>query len=762
MEKTRDPSSHAIKTELSRELSLFHITMMGVGMMIGAGVFFGTGITIGKAGSGGVLLTFAFNGLIALFTALSYAELSSAIPRAGGAYNYARISYGKGVSFLAGWIEWFASSVAGSIYSIAFATYAVHFLKRMAMLGSAGIPLGVLEKIVAVAIALLFIYINYRGASETGLAGSIMTLGQTLALAFIAVAGFWVVYHDPTRLNNFHPFLPNGWHEILVTMGFTYIAFEGFEVIVQTGDEAIEPRQNLPKAILYSLLIVVSTYLGVSFATVVAVKGVGMEVWQWIGQYGPTGFGEAVARLLSYGSVLVVVAVVFSSTSALNATIYSATRVSYALGRDRMLPGIFSRIHPERKIPNIALLATSVLVIGIVVTLPAEDVAASADIMFLLLFFLVNIAVIKIRNEYGDELNYGFVMPLFPILPMVAIIMQIFLAVWLIHMSITAWIVSGVWLVASFMIYNYYSKTRCADTIFRIVVLEEEKAEAKRPYRILLPIGNLAHAIQLVGYAVKIAQFKGAEIILLHMVPIPEQTPLSDAEEYLDVGHEAFTEASLYVPQDIPVSTSIRYCRSISRGILNAISEHKADLVILGWRGRSFRRDYILGSTLDPIAEKTPCDSIVIRLGRFRTVSRILIPLAGGYHGHMALRVGNMFLENPDSRITAFHVLRREESRERIEEIIEAIIASENLPRGKIDIRIVESERVLATISKEAADHDLVIIGASPPRFLQRMVFGNLAEAVVQYCDTPVMVVKSKKEWRIPLKLLNSFSKKKA
>ncbi|MFB0506472.1 MAG: amino acid permease [Thermodesulfobacteriota bacterium] len=761
MNEPVEPSSHSIKTELSRELSLFHVTMMGVGMMIGAGVFLGTGITIGKAGSGGVLLTFAFNGLIALFTALSYAELSSAIPRAGGAYNYARISYGKGGSFLTGWIEWFASSVAGSIYSVTFATYCIHFLERMGMFKSGGIPPFLFVKVVAVAAALFFVYINYRGASETGLAGSIMTLGQTLTLAFIAMVGFWVVYHDPSRLKNFHPFLPNGWDKVLITMGFTYVAFEGFEVIVQTGDEVIEPRQNLPKAILYSLLIVVSTYLGVAFATVVAVKGVGTEAWQWIGQYGPTGFGEAVARLLPYGSVLVVVAVVFASTSALNATIYSATRVSYALGRDGMLPGIFSRIHPKRKIPNIALLATSVLVTGVVVALPTEDVAASADIMFLLLFFLVNIAVIKIRNEYGDELDYGFVMPFFPILPMVAIVMQIFLAVWLIHMSVTAWIVSGVWLVASFMIFNYYSKARCTDTIFRIVVLEEEKAEAERPYRILLPIANPAHAIQLVGYAVQVAQIKGAEIIFLHMVPIPEQTPLSDAKEYLDVGHEAFIEASLYVPPDIPMSTSIRYCRSVSRGILSAIREHKADLVILGWRGRSFRKDYILGSTLDPIIEKAPCDSIVIRLARFRTIKRILVPVAGGRHGHMALRIGNMFLESPDSRITAFHVLRRGESRERIEKIIEAMISSENLPRGKIDIKIVESERVLATISTEAGQHGLVIIGASPPRFFKQMVFGSLPEAVAQYCETPVMVVKSKKEWRTPLTLFNAISHKK-
>ena len=89
--------------------------MMGLGMMIGAGVFIGIGISVREAGPGGVLLTFALTGLIALFTAMSFAELSSAIPRAGGAYNFTRIAFGRGPSFLAGWMEWFASSVAGSL-----------------------------------------------------------------------------------------------------------------------------------------------------------------------------------------------------------------------------------------------------------------------------------------------------------------------------------------------------------------------------------------------------------------------------------------------------------------------------------------------------------------------------------------------------------------------------------------------------------------------------------------------------------------------
>jgi APA family basic amino acid/polyamine antiporter len=88
-----------ITTEFSRNLNLMHITMMGVGMMIGAGVFLGVGNAIRIAGPGGVILTFALNALIAMFTAMSYAELSSAVPKAGGAYNFARIAFGRGPSF---------------------------------------------------------------------------------------------------------------------------------------------------------------------------------------------------------------------------------------------------------------------------------------------------------------------------------------------------------------------------------------------------------------------------------------------------------------------------------------------------------------------------------------------------------------------------------------------------------------------------------------------------------------------------------------
>jgi amino acid transporter len=413
--------------------------MMGLGMMIGAGVFLGVGNAIFIAGPGGVILTFALNGLIAVFTAMSYAELSSAIPRAGGAYNFARLAFGRSSSFVAGWMEWFASSVAGSLYAVTFAIYTVLYLDNLGMLNWLPVSIPIFEKIIAVVIAGFFIYINYRGASETGRVGAFFTLGQTLFLVLIGIVGVIKAVRDPSLLNNFTPFLPYGWGKLLVTMGFTYVAFEGFEVIAQTGDEAIDPKRNLPKAMLYSVLIVTLTYVAVSFATIVAVKagssGIDKAPWEWIGQFREKGFGHAVAHLMPFANLLLTLAVIFASTSALNATIYSATRASYALGRDRMLPRFFAKISKKQHTPYIALIGTAVIIIIVASCLPTMDVASSASIMFLFLFFMVNVCVIKIRRSMADELTYGFMMPLFPIFPVLAIICQVVLAVWLVHMS---------------------------------------------------------------------------------------------------------------------------------------------------------------------------------------------------------------------------------------------------------------------------------------------------------------------------------------
>ncbi len=741
--------SHKVQGELSRDLSLFHITMMGLGMMIGAGVFIGIGTTIGRVGPGGLLLTFALNGIIALFTAMSFAELSSAIPRAGGAYNFARIAFGRGPSFIAGGMEWFASSVAGALYAVVFATYVLEFFIRVDLIVISPETQAWVRPLIAISVAMLFLYINYRGASETGKIGAIFTVGQMIFVIGIAVIGIFVAVRSPERMENFQPFVPEGWSKILVTMGFIYVAFEGFEVIAQAGDECIDPKKNIPKAMLYSVLIVTLTYVAVSFATVVSVDPADVHgaPWQWIGSFGNTGFGQAVAKLMPspfIGYLLVTLAVIFSSTSALNATIYSATRASFAMGRDRMLPAFFAKISHKRKTPYVALCFTGVIVLITAGLLPTTDVASCASMMFLLLFLLVNVCVIKIRLNMGDELEYGYIMPLFPLPPIIAIICQVAMASQIIHMSLLAWIIAPLWVIVGAVIFVLYSRSRAIATADEILVFEQHEAPASQQYKIMVALANPNNALEMVRTTYRLCQAKNARAELLHMVPVPDQVPLADAEKYMLEGKESIIETMMYLAPEFPISTHIRYCRNAARGIVSAVREKKVDMLIMGWHGQHRARHFMLGSTIDPIIERSPCDVVMLKdCGGNRQFKRILVPVAGGPNSALAMEIASILADPDEGEIVAMTVGEHREFQ--LNDFVQANMQRLHLPPERVSTKVVEGRGVTRAILHEASsdEYDLVVIGSSGQTLPVRMAHDPIPESVAKRCTKPLVMVRA-------------------
>lgn len=757
-----DPTSSQphVSTELSRDLTLFHLVMMGLGMMIGAGVFLGIGISLHESGPGGLLMTFAFNGLVAVLTAMSFAELSSAIPRAGGVTNYARIGFGRGASFMAGWMEWFASSVAGAMYAITFALFTVRYAKGLGWLD--WLPLDpdavptnlqsdyyvmLVVKALALITAAFFIYINYRGASETGKLGALITVGQMTFMVVIALAGAVTILRDPSRLQNFQPFVPQGWGKVLATMGFTYVAFEGYEVIAQAGDEAIDPKRNLPKAMLYSVLAVTLTYVTVATATVVSIKSapgdVAVAPWQYLGNFEEEAFGVAVQALMPYGSFLVTLAVMFSATSALNATVYSATRASYALGRDRLLPAVFSRISSTTRTPYVALAATSIIVVLVAALLPVKHVASSASIMFLFLFLLVNLCVIRIRRRMGDELQYGFLMPFFPYLPILAILCQIAMAVHLVELSWLAWVVAPAWIAVGGLLYVVYSRHHAIATSDEVHVLEEEKDQGPEDYRIMVAVANPANAIEMVRTTYHLSVAKNAHVELLHMVPMPDQVPLEDAHNYSQQGREGIVEAMLYLAPMFPVSTTIRYCRNPARGIVSAAREKKTHMLVMGWHGEAREGLFKLGSTVDPIIEQSPCNVIVLKnCGGNRKFKRILVPLAGGPNAAFALEVATIIADPDEGQVTAFTVANEQTQLD----VANFLIGQRHrlhLPPERIRALTAQSDDVGKAILTEAQNYDMVVLGCTQTPLLRRIWHETLPETIARTCDKPLVMVKA-------------------
>ena len=743
----RPSTSAPAAASLSRELSLFQLTMMGVGMMIGAGAVIGMGMSVRLAGPGGTLVSFALDGLVALFTAMAYAEMSSAVPKAGSIYNFARIALGRTTGFSAGWMAWFASAVAGSFYAVILAEYTVELAARLGLLDWLHLDSFLTVRLVAVVCAGVFALVNYRGVSSTGKAASLLTLGQTATLVSIGVFGVVVFILDPTRLVNFQPFLPRGWSGIFVCMGFEYIAFEGYEVIAEAGDEALQPRRNLPKAILYSVLIVTVTYVLVAFGLIAGIKGLQGPVWEWLASFGEKGFGEALvvlmprSILIPIGSYVAFLTVMFAATSALNATIFSATRVSYALGRDRMLPGTFSRISAKRSTPHIALVASTLLVIA-GIFLPITDLASAASIMFLFLFLLANVCVLRMRWNLGDEMQYGYLMPFFPLIPIAAIVMQLVLAVYIVNVSWLAWVIGPGWIAAGFAVYFLYSRSRALPIREEVFAVDAPEAPPDGRFRILVPVIDADHVLPLVPVMLRLVEASDGAVELVHLVAVPDQVPLSDAHRYAMPGREAAVEAGLYLPSDRIVANPVLYCRNPARGILYQARAAGADLILLGWRGGIPSAGSFFGGTLDRVLEHSPCDVAVIRPGPRALFLNVLVPVSGGPNSERALEIAGMLAEAKKGVVTALHVHTRRSAPLDIAALVKNVCRRTSVSCDRYRSRVVVDEDPRGVILQEAVGADLVVLGATEGPF-RRLHTASLPWDIARSCDHSLVIVRT-------------------
>src|ERR671923_2362313 len=212
------------------------------------------------------------------------------------------------------------------------------------------------DKLIAMLAVAAFAYINVKGTSETGRTGTIVTIIQLGTIAAIIGFGIWVTSTKPDWEANFAEFLPNGIAGLVAAMGLTFIAFEGYEIIVQAGEEVKNPRRNIPRAIFISLGAVVILYCLIAFVAIGGIFPGGIDSWKYIGESGELGIMKAAELLVPYGGFIVLGGGMISTLAALNATTFSSARVAFAMGRHYNLPHLLSSIHPVNKTPHIAII----------------------------------------------------------------------------------------------------------------------------------------------------------------------------------------------------------------------------------------------------------------------------------------------------------------------------------------------------------------------------------------------------------------------
>jgi len=658
----------ATEIRLSREMRLIDITMIGVGAMIGAGIFVLTGIAAGVAGPG-LILVFLLNGVIALLTAMAYAELGSAFHDAGGGYLWVKSSLPDPNGFLSGWMSWFAHAVACSLYALGFGAY---FRLVMEAFGAPDMHLGfmTLEKWLAVICVALFSYINYRGASETGKAGNVVTVGKIVIIGAFITVGLWVIAQHTGWRASFTPFLTHGWGGVFVAMGLTFIAFEGYEIIAQTSEEVEDPKRNVPRAMFLSLAIVIPIYLFVAFVAVgAATPPAGMGVTAYLGQEKEVALVRIADQLLVGGGIAILVGGLLSTLSALNATIYSSSRVAFAMARDANLPQLLGRVHPTRATPYAAVAFSAMLIVAMAILLPIEEVAAATDIMFLLLFVQVNVAAIRLRKTRPD-LDRGFKIPLMPFVPILAIVAMLFLAVVLFVHYPTALLATGGWVLAGAGVYYGYSRTREAAFVERGEWMERIE---RQDYRVLVAVSSPATMESLMEVGCAIAKRHGGELVVTSVAEVPEGETLlagrQGARELEPLLEEAVAYADARGIMAFPV---VKIARRVSRALVETAREEECNFLVIGGAEMRSIFERVVATIVDRVLRDAPCQvGVVYGTVKHDAVQRIVLPVTKGDNPKLAAELAPTFATWFETPIRALTVVETGLARSRVEQLTE-------------------------------------------------------------------------------------------
>ena len=430
--------------KLEKQLTLFDVFAISTGAMFSSGFFLLPGIA--AAGTGpSVVVAYLIASLFILPAMLSVAELATAMPKAGGAYYFLDRSLGPLVGTVGGLGTWIALILKSAFALVGMGAYLALFID---------LPM----KPLAVALTALFMVVNIVGAKETSGLQRLLVTVLLVVLGFFIAQGLWELFGagaEPGRVREqFTPFLPFGVNGLMATVGLVFVSYAGLTKVASVAEEVKDPDRNIPLGMALSLATATAVYvLGVFVIVAVLEPG---ELRSDL-----TPVATAAAAFFDWlpgsaGLILIVVAAIAAFASTGNAGILSASRYPLAMARDRLMPSPFARIG-RFGTPTLGVLATAALMMATIVFLDVEGLAKLASAFQLLLFAMVNLSVIVMREARIEAYDPGFRTPLYPWVQLLGVLGPL----WLItELGPTAALLALVLIGLCIGWYFYYAKRR--------------------------------------------------------------------------------------------------------------------------------------------------------------------------------------------------------------------------------------------------------------------------------------------------------------
>jgi APA family basic amino acid/polyamine antiporter len=384
--------------DLERDLGLYATVTVSMGAMIGSGIFVLPALGFKEAGPA-VVLAYLLAGAVVVPAALSKAEMATAMPESGGTYLYIDRAMGPLFGTVAGIGAWFSLVFKSSFALVGLGAYLLLLVPL-----SAG-----LIKAVALGLGALIVVLNIVGTEQSGKAQAVIVTAVVLALVAYVLNSALVV-----ETGRFSPFVTDGSGGVVTAAAFVFVSYAGVTKIASIAEEVEDPGRNLPRAILLSLGLMLVIYVLV-VAAVVGTNDPGTLVSG--GPDGPslTPMADGAGQLLGgFGVVVISLVAVLALTSMANAGVLASSRFPLAMSRDSLMPEQFTRVDARFKTPRNAILLTGLLLLGLIAFVPVVELAKLASAFQILVFSIINVAVVAFRESGVDSYQPEFTSPGYP------------------------------------------------------------------------------------------------------------------------------------------------------------------------------------------------------------------------------------------------------------------------------------------------------------------------------------------------------------
>ncbi len=356
---------------------------MGVGGMIGGGIFSVLGLAIAEAGHAAPL-AFAVGGLIALITGMAYVRLGLAFQSDGGSFTYLERAFCQpNVAGLGGWLLLAGYIGTLALYAYTFGVYGA------ALLGGEGEANAATHHLLESLILLTFLGINLYGVKASGTSELLIVTVKVLILVLFAVIG--MLFIDIEHLT---PLFDHGASGVLLGAALIFVAYEGFELIPNAVNEMEDPQRNLGRGIFGAIVITILVYVLVSLVAV------GNLTPEEIEKYGEYALAAAAKPFLGQaGFVLIGLAALFSTASAINATLFGTARLGMVMARERELPAAFAFVRRQNHIPWFSLITITAVTLLFVNLGNLTIIASFSSSTFLIIFFAIHLSAWRLRRQ---------------------------------------------------------------------------------------------------------------------------------------------------------------------------------------------------------------------------------------------------------------------------------------------------------------------------------------------------------------------------